>query len=118
MLPEFEKAAFTQPVGEIGEVVQTNFGYHIVKVTERNDAAGTVRASHILVKTGEAKPATVSVLALIVAAPKQVTAAEVRENATELRKRQAAMEYFNAQRKALGVTSTLFPELAADPTTR
>lgn len=118
MVPEFEKAAFTQPVGEIGEVVQTNFGYHIVKVTERNDAAGTVRASHILVKTGEAKPATVSVLALIVTAPKQVTAAEVRENATELRKRQAAMEYFNAQRKALGVTSTLFPELAADPTTR
>ena len=35
MVPEFDKAAFEQPVGEIGEVVKTQFGYHIVKVTEK-----------------------------------------------------------------------------------
>ena len=35
MVPEFDAAAFTQPVGEIGEIVKTQFGYHIVKVTEK-----------------------------------------------------------------------------------
>ena len=35
MVPEFDKAAFGQPVGEIGEVVKTQFGYHVVKVTEK-----------------------------------------------------------------------------------
>lgn len=35
MVPEFDKAAFEQPVGEIGEVVKTQFGYHVVKVTEK-----------------------------------------------------------------------------------
>ena len=35
MVPEFDKAAFEQPVGEIGEIVKTSFGYHIVKVTEK-----------------------------------------------------------------------------------
>ena len=38
MVPEFDKAAFEQPVGEIGEIVKTSFGYHIIKVTDRNDA--------------------------------------------------------------------------------
>lgn len=38
MVPEFEKAAFTQEIGEIGEVVKTQFGYHVIVVTERTDA--------------------------------------------------------------------------------
>jgi peptidyl-prolyl cis-trans isomerase C len=37
MVPEFELAAFTQEIGEIGEVVETQFGYHIIKVTEHQD---------------------------------------------------------------------------------
>jgi peptidyl-prolyl cis-trans isomerase C len=35
MVPEFEKAAFSQKVGSVGEVVKTNFGYHLIKVTAR-----------------------------------------------------------------------------------
>lgn len=35
MVPEFEKAAFAQQPGAIGEVVQTKFGYHIIEVLRR-----------------------------------------------------------------------------------
>ncbi|HMP89212.1 MAG TPA: peptidylprolyl isomerase [Kiritimatiellia bacterium] len=38
MVPQFETAAFSQEIGEIGEVVETQFGYHIVKVTAKNNA--------------------------------------------------------------------------------
>lgn len=37
MVPEFETAAFTQKVGEVGEPVKTNFGYHLVKVLDRKE---------------------------------------------------------------------------------
>lgn len=34
-VPEFDDAAFSQEVGEVGEVVQTDFGFHLVLVTSR-----------------------------------------------------------------------------------
>jgi foldase protein PrsA len=35
MVAEFEQAAFSQPVGEIGKPVQSEFGYHIIQVIDR-----------------------------------------------------------------------------------
>lgn len=37
MVPAFEEAAFSQPIGEIGPLVETRFGYHIIKVDERKE---------------------------------------------------------------------------------
>ncbi len=38
MVPPFENAAFSQKIGDIGPLVETQFGYHIIKVEKHNDA--------------------------------------------------------------------------------
>lgn len=38
MVKPFEEAAFTQPLNEIGPVVETDFGFHIIKVTKKTEA--------------------------------------------------------------------------------
>ena len=37
MVKEFDEAAFKMEVGEISGLVQTNFGYHIIKLTDKMD---------------------------------------------------------------------------------
>lgn len=38
MVPAFESAAFSQPIGVVGQPVKSQFGYHIIEVLERKAA--------------------------------------------------------------------------------
>jgi len=45
----FEDVAFNTPVGQIGQLVRTNFGYHIIKIHAEKDNPGQINAAHILI---------------------------------------------------------------------
>lgn len=63
MVKEFDEAAFALPVGKVSDPVKTQYGYHLILVSEKIPAVEAkgdtpaapekVRVSHILIKTPE-----------------------------------------------------------------
>jgi peptidyl-prolyl cis-trans isomerase SurA len=57
MVYNFETAAFNTPVGEVSKVIRTRFGYHILKVYDKRESRGEIKAAHIMVSTPKAMTA-------------------------------------------------------------
>ena len=52
MVYPFEEKAYTTLVGTISEPFRTRFGYHILKVTDKRPARGTIKVAHLMIATG------------------------------------------------------------------
>lgn len=51
MVYPFESAAYSTPVHTLSPIVRSSFGYHLIKVTDRQPALGRAQASHIFFYT-------------------------------------------------------------------
>lgn len=52
---EFENAAYNTPVGKISKPFKTQFGYHVLRVTERQPAKGDIEVAQILISAPKSK---------------------------------------------------------------
>lgn len=53
MVYPFEEKAYTTPLGSISNPFRTRYGYHILKVTDKRPARGTMKVAHIMVAAGK-----------------------------------------------------------------
>jgi peptidyl-prolyl cis-trans isomerase SurA len=53
MVYPFEKVAYNTPVGQISMPFHTNYGYHIMNVTDKRPARGQVKVAQIFIRTPE-----------------------------------------------------------------
>jgi len=49
MVYAFENEAYNTPIGELSEIVRTQFGYHLIKVKDKRPKSPKISASHIMI---------------------------------------------------------------------
>lgn len=49
MVYQFEDQAYNTPVGSVSKPFRTRFGYHILKVTDKRPARGTIKTAHLMI---------------------------------------------------------------------
>lgn len=90
MVADFENAAFKGEKGKVyPEIVNTQFGYHIIKVEDKNEAKNEVKAAHILIMV-EASDKTKSEIKA--KADKIVADAKAGKSMTELAKANSELQ--------------------------
>ncbi len=51
MIYSFENVVFTTPLGSVSKAFRTEFGYHIIKVTDKRESKGDITVKQILIQT-------------------------------------------------------------------
>ncbi|NND72764.1 MAG: hypothetical protein HKN43_14400 [Rhodothermales bacterium] len=49
MVQDFEDRAFSTPIGSTSPIFRTQYGYHVLKVTDKKPAVAPIRLSHLMV---------------------------------------------------------------------